>query len=169
MLRFLWVGCAGIIVAAAIWSRRDAAAVRVGRVGVAALYIGAGAAVNGFFLARGDDYADFADGSYIPFVRDTWQSLVVPNHDVWISLLIALEGSVGLLAISGGRRTQVAYAAAIAFHVALLSFGWGFYLWSIPMIAALTTLLRAERRATFGVGAAAPQVRQPRTHDFVRT
>jgi len=36
------------------------------------------------------------------------------------------------------------FAAAIAFHVALLSLGWGFYLWSIPMIGALSLLLRAE-------------------------
>jgi hypothetical protein len=33
------------------------------------LYLGAGAAVNVFLLPRGDDYAKFADGSYIAFVR----------------------------------------------------------------------------------------------------
>ena len=48
----------------------------------------------------------------------------------------------------GGRETQLAYGAGIAFHVALLSFGWGFYLWSVPMIAALMTLLRRERAQT---------------------
>ena len=110
------------------------------------LYLGGGAAVNAFFLLRGDDYAKFADGSYLAFVRRTWRTLVVPNHETWISLLIVFEVMVGLLAMRGGRRTQLAYAAAIAFHVALLSFGWGFYLWSVPMIAALSQLLRAEQR-----------------------
>ena len=147
MLPFVWLVCASVVVTAAIRSRRSTAALRVGRFGVGVLYLGAGAAVNAFFLLRGDDYAEFANGAYIGFVRDTWESLVVPNHDLGISLLILFEGAVGALAIVGGRRTQVAYTAAIAFHVALLSFGWGFYLWSIPMIAALVTLLRAERSA----------------------
>ena len=52
---------------------------------------------------------------------------------------------MGLLALRGGRWTQWALAAAIAFHVGLLSFGWGFYLWSIPMISAFVLLLRAAR------------------------
>jgi len=96
---------------------------------LAALYIGAGPGVNAFFLLRGDDYANLARGSYIPYVRDTLASLVVPNHDFFISALVAFELAVGVLALLGGRRTQIAYVAAIAFHVALLSFGWGFYVW----------------------------------------
>lgn len=146
LLPLLWVTCAGVIITAAIRVARHPDAVGTGRKGMAALYIGAGAAVNAFFLLRGDDYADFAQGSSIPFVRNTWASLVVPNHDQFIVALIAFELTVGILALLGGRATQVAYAAAIAFHIALLSFGWGFYLWSTPMIAALVTLLRAERR-----------------------
>jgi hypothetical protein len=145
MLPLIWVSCATVIVVAALRSRRHREALRAGRIGVGVLYLAAGAAVNGFFLLRGDDYAKFADGSYIPFVRDTWRSLVVPNHELFIGLLIAFEAAVGVLAFAGGRWTQVAYVAALAFHVALLSFGWGFYLWSLPMVAALLTLLRAER------------------------
>jgi hypothetical protein len=147
ILVIVWVTCAAVVVTAAIRSRRHPSALHIGRVGVGVLYIGAGAAVNTFFLVRGDDYAKFAAGSYIPFVRDTWNSVVVPNHEAWISLLVAFELAVGVLALLGGRRSQLAYAAAIAFHVALVSFGWGFYLWSVPMAAALTTLLRAERRS----------------------
>ena len=81
-------------------------------------------------------------------MKETWRSLVVPNHHLFIATLIAFEAAVGLLALMGGRRTQLAYGAAIAFHVALLSFGWGFYLWSVPMIAALTVLFRRERAVT---------------------
>ena len=88
----------------------------------------------------------WVDGAYIPFVRETWRSLVVPNHGLFISLLIVFETAVGLLVLSGGKRTQLGLAAAIAFHIALLAFGWGFYLWSMPMIGALVLLLRAERQ-----------------------
>jgi hypothetical protein len=72
--------------------------------------------------------------------------MVVPNHHLFISLLIGFEVAVGLLVLGGGKRTQVGLAAAIAFHVALLSFGWGFFVWSIPMIGALCLLLGAERQ-----------------------
>lgn len=146
MVQIVWVLCGAVIVAAAVRARRHPSALRVGRLGFAFLYLAAGAAVNAFFLLRGDDYAKFASGSYIPFVRETWASLVVPNVEIWIGLLILFEASVGVLALLGGRRTQLAYGAAIAFHIALCSFGWGFYLWAVPMIAALTRLLRAERQ-----------------------
>ena len=143
----LWVGCAVAIVTAAVRSRHDAGALRFGRHAVGVLYLGAGAAVNGVFLLRGDDYAKFADGAYVRFVRDTWRDVVVPHHHAWIALLIAFELVVGVLALLGGRLTQLGYVAAIAFHVALLSFGWGFYLWSVPMVWALSVLLRGELRA----------------------
>jgi hypothetical protein len=128
-------------------SRRHERALRTGRIAFAILYIAAGACVNALFLLRGDDYANFADGASIDFVRSTWRDLVVPHDEIWIGLLIAFELAVGVLALLGGRRTQLAYGAAIAFHIALLAFGWGFFLWSVPMIAALATLLRAERTA----------------------
>ena len=144
---FLWVGCAVAIVTAAVRSRHDVGALRLGRRAVGGLYIGAGAAVNALFLLRGDDYAEFADGAYVRFVRDTWREVVVPHHHEWIALLIAFELGVGVLALLGGRRTQIGYVAAITFHVALLSFGWGFYLWSVPMVWALSVLLRGELRA----------------------
>lgn len=147
MLPIIWITCGAVIVAAAVRSRRHPGALRTGRFGVGVLYIAAGAAVNAFFLLRGDDYAKFADGAYVAFVRHTWNTLVVPNHDIWISLLIVFELAVGVLAMLGGRRTQLGYIAAIAFHVALLSFGWGFYLWSVPMVWALSVLLRGELRA----------------------
>lgn len=147
ILPILWVGSALAIAISALRSRHDERALEFGRGAVGFLYIVAGAGANAYFLLRGDDYHDFASGSYLPFVRETWVDLVVPHHDAWISVLIVFELGVGLLAVAGGRRTQVAYGAAIAFHLALLSFGWAFYLWSVPMVAALVVLLRSERQA----------------------
>jgi uncharacterized membrane protein YphA (DoxX/SURF4 family) len=147
LLPILWVTCAAVVVVSAVRVRHHrTTALRTARFAMAALYLVAGAAVNLFFLLRGDDYAEFARGSYLPFVRDTWASLVVPNHDAFISVLIVFEVAVGVLVLLGGRRTQLAYAAAILFHVALLSFGWGFFLWSVPMVAAMVRLLHAERQ-----------------------
>jgi hypothetical protein len=146
MLPVIWVTCAVVIVTAAIRAGHDRRAARVGPWAVAVLFLGAGALVNAIFLATGEDYADFADGAYVAFVGDTWRDVVVPNRHLFISLLIAFETAIGLLVLAGGKRTQLGYVAAIAFHVALLSFGWGFYLWAIPMIGAFSLLLRAERQ-----------------------
>lgn len=148
MLQVIWVSCAVVIITAAVRSRTRDGALRLGRLGVGVLYLAAGAFVNALFIVRGDDYRGFADGAYVPFVRETWNSLVVPNHHVFIWTLVAFEAAVGVLVLLGGRRTQLAYALAIAFHVALLSFGWGIYLWSLPMVWALARLLQAERRVT---------------------
>lgn len=46
----------------------------------------------------------------------------------------------------GGRRAEAGLLAAAAFHVALLSFGWGFFLWAVPMVFALTRLLLVPHR-----------------------
>lgn len=146
MLPIVWIACAAVIITAALRVDHHRGALRTGRLGVSVLYLGAGALVNAAYLVRGDNYEKFADGSYLAFVRDTWRSLVVPNHYVFISLLVLFELAVGILVLSGGKRTQLALGAAFAFHVALLSFGWGFYLWSLPMLGALGLLLRAERR-----------------------
>lgn len=147
MLQVTWVLLGVVIVWAGVRSRADLRALRVGRLALAALFLGAGALVNAVFVVRGDDYADFAAGSYLPFVRDTWASLVVPNHHLFIGgLLVAFEAAVGVLALLGGRRAAVALIGAIGFHVALLSFGWGFFLWSLPMLVGLVLLLRAQLR-----------------------
>ena len=108
---------------------------RVGRWAVGVLFIGAGALVNAALLVAGEDYADFASGSAVAFVRDTWRDLVVPNRYLFSTPLVVFEATVGRLVLAGGRRTQVGLVAAIAFHVAPLSFGWGFALWSFPMVA----------------------------------
>jgi hypothetical protein len=154
MLAIIWVACAAAIIAAALRAKHSTRATRTGQLGVAALYLGAGALVNAMFLATGENYAGFADGAYIPFVRDTWRDLVVPNHYLFISLLIIFVAAVG---VAGGKRAQVSLAAANAFHVARLSFGWGFYVWSIPMIRALSLLLRAEQQQDMPVAEVIPR------------
>ena len=135
-----------VIVVAAVRARRSDVALQVGLVAVGGLFVLAGALVNAAYLARGDDYAAFARGSSFAFVRDTWTSLVVPHHHLFIGLLVVFEATVGVLVLLGPRARTVGLVAAIVFHVLLVSFGWGFALWSAPMVVALALLLRAARR-----------------------
>jgi hypothetical protein len=50
----------------------------------------------------------------------------------------------GLLILAGGPRTRLGLLAAIAFHFGLMLFGWGFWFWSVPMLAMLVALLRCD-------------------------
>lgn len=141
----VWSVLGLVIFLAAIRAARSPQALRVGRWAVGALFIGAGAGVNAWYLARGDDYGGFADGSQFAFVREAWRSVVAPDQVFFISLLIAFELAVGALVLGGDRRSEWGLIAAIGFHVALMTFGWAFALWSVPMLFAFALLLRAQR------------------------
>jgi hypothetical protein len=146
LLPLAWVSFGLVILVSGVLAAHHPAARRVGRYAVGGLYLAAGALVNAAFVVTGEDYHDFADGAYVPFVRETWHSLVLPHHTWFIGALVLFEAAVGVLVLLGGRWTPIGLGLAIAFHVALLSFGWAIYAWSIPMIAALALLLRAEVR-----------------------
>lgn len=142
----VWVICGAAIFFSALFAARSRTAMYLGRAAIGILFVAAGAFFNALNLASGGDYGTFAQDSYIPFVRHTWLSLVAPHQDIFIPLLIAFEVAVGLLAVSGGRRTQLALVGVIGFHLGLMCFGWIYYAWSIPMIFSFVLLLRAERR-----------------------
>jgi uncharacterized membrane protein YphA (DoxX/SURF4 family) len=144
-LPVVWFGLGVVIVACSVRAARSRRAYLLGVRTVSLLWVVAGAAVNAYFLARGDDYSGFADGASTSFVRSTWESVVVPQHTLFIGLLIAFEAAVGLLVLVEGRVRQVALGLLIAFNVALVSFGWGFLVWSVPMVSALSLLGRADR------------------------
>jgi hypothetical protein len=135
-----------VIFVAAVWAWWSRRAMYVGRVAVATLFLAGGALFNTLTFATGGDYGSFADGSYLAFVENTWHSVVAPHQYLFIPVLIAFEVAVGVLVLSGGRRTQLALVAAIGFHVGLVFFGWQYYPFSIAMIVAFVLLMRAERK-----------------------
>ena len=141
----LWVGLGVVIVVSSLRAARSRGAYLVGVTAVGALWVVAGAGANGYLLARGDDYSGFAAGASTAFVRETWESLVVPHHTIFIGFLIGFEAVSGALVLAGGRIRQVALVLLIGFNVALVSFGWGFLVWSVPLVLALCLLWRAGR------------------------
>jgi hypothetical protein len=98
-------------------------------------------------LVSAQDYASFADQAHFDWVTAAWRAVVAPNVFLFISLLVVFEAVVGVLILSGGRRTQVGLVGAIAFHLAMWLFGWGVTIYALIMVPALALLLRAERRA----------------------
>lgn len=156
MEKIMWLVLGGVALVAALRAGRSRRARYLGRWALAVLFIVFGAAVNAIYLFLGTDYyADFADPSPFAFVRHTWTSLVVPNTEFFIALLIIAEATAGALILSGGRRTQIGIIALIGFHIGQLAFGGVLWIWSPLMLVALGMLLRAERQAT------APPARTP--------
>jgi hypothetical protein len=113
--------------------------------------------VGGFFLFTGgihvgivaadtELYRHFADAAPA-WVHEAWQEVFMAAPTAWGLLLAAVEVAMGLLLLSHGRAVRVGWAGVIAFHVGLLFFGWGIWLWSVPVLVVLVIASRAEEQA----------------------
>lgn len=143
----VWLVCGVATVTAAVFANRSTRARYTGRVAVGSLFVVGGALLHVINLATGADYAGFADPAHFAWVTRVWEAVVPPNHVVLIGLLAVFEAAVGVLALSGGRRTPLGYAGVIAFYAVLWLFGWIETGWVLVMLPAMVVLLVAEWRA----------------------
>ena len=142
----MWLVLGVTVIVASLRADRGDRARLVARVALGVLFLVFGALVNLVYLVTDwDSFAGFGEMSQFAFVRDTWASLVAPNTGFFIGLLIVGEATAGVLVLSGGRRLEAGLVLLLAFHVGLLPFGWWLWLYAVPMLGALTLLLRAER------------------------
>ena len=158
----VWLVCGATTLVAAVLANRSRRARYVGRAAVGVLFILGGALVHVINLATGVDYAGFADPAHFAWVTDAWRAFVGPNQGLYIGLLVVFELTVGVLTISGGRRTQLGLVGVIGFYLALWLFGWFETVWVLAMIAPMVLLLRAERRAASGHAAQVEQAPRAR-------
>jgi hypothetical protein len=142
----LWVVCGVATIAAGVMVGRSRRWMLLGRAAVGVLFLIGGAILHAINLATGGDYTSFADPAHFAWVTDTWREVVPPNQTLLIGLLAAFEATVGILILSGGRRTQLGYVGVIGFYLALWLFGWFETVWCLLMLPAMVLLLQAERR-----------------------
>jgi hypothetical protein len=145
--QILWLACGIATIVAAVLASRSRRARLIGRAATGVLFIVGGALLHVVNLATGVDYAGFADPAHFAWVTDTWRAVVGPNQVLFIGLLVVFEATVGVLTISGGRRTQLGLMGVIGFYLALWLFGWIETAWCVVMLPFMVLLLRAERRA----------------------
>lgn len=146
MEKIMWLVLGGTAFVAALRAGRSQRARYVGRWALGILFIAFGAVVNAIYLATAPEYYDdFAEPSPFGFVRDRWESLVLPDLTFFISLLIVAEVVAGALVLSGGKWTQAGLVALIGFHVGQLAFGGVMWIWAPLMLVTFVLLLRAER------------------------
>jgi hypothetical protein len=113
-----------------------------------------GPVVGGFYLSMGgvhlgivadpQTYRHFADSGLFGFVRDGWLEIFMAYPDVFGLLLAAGETLLGVLLLLGGRAAIFGWVGAIAFHLLLMLFGFGIWLWCIPALALLALLARQD-------------------------
>jgi len=112
--------------------------------------------VGGFFLTMGgvhlglvaadpQVYQHFADDGLFPFVRDGWRDIVMEAPTLWGLLLMAGEIVLGTLLLVGGRVARWGWYGVIAFHLLIMLFGFGVWIWSIPALVVLITLARWDQ------------------------
>ena len=114
------------------------------RRGVALLYIG-GAVVHislASFHARA--YETFSDGALFHIVDSGWREVFMSDPRAWALLLALGEACLGAALLLGGRAARWGYVGVIVFHAALMSFGWGFWLWSVPALCFLVWLAHRD-------------------------
>ena len=91
----------------------------------------------GIVFADAGTYRHFADASYLPFVTRMWRDVVMAHPATWGLLLAGGEIVLGTLLLHGGRAAQAGWLGVIAFHLLLMTFGFGIWLWSVPVLPLL--------------------------------
>lgn len=94
----------------------------------------------GMVMADPQSYEGFGDAGLFGFVRDGWDQIVMANPAAWGLLAMAGELALGLLLMTRGRAVKIGWTGVILFHVLLMLFGFGYWLWSVPALAVLVPL-----------------------------
>ena len=82
-------------------------------------------------------YRDVADAAWLPGIATAWQDVFMAHPAFW-GLMVALgEFVIATGLLTGGRAARYGLAGAAAFHVGLMTLGWGYWMWSVPVLAIL--------------------------------
>jgi hypothetical protein len=111
---------------------------------VGGFYLTMGGVNAGIVFADPTTYAHFADGSFLGFVRSTWRDVVMSTPALWGMLLAGGEIVLGVLLLRGGRGARIGWAGVLVFHVLLMLFGPGTWVWCIPVLVVLLPVARAD-------------------------
>jgi hypothetical protein len=122
---------------------REGTPARRGRLVTGGLFLSTGGVHLGIVAAGTGFYRHFADHA-LPFVHDGWATVFMAAPAFFGLCLFAGETLMGVLLLAGGRWARAGWLGVIAFQVLLMLFGVGFWLWSLPALAVLVPLARAD-------------------------
>jgi hypothetical protein len=111
---------------------------------VGGFYLTMGGINAGIVFADPQAYEHFADVAYLDFVTQQWRAIVMAIPSFWGLLLAVGEIFLGTLLFRGGRGARIGWVGVLAFHVLLMLFGPGTWLWCIPALAVMVPAARAD-------------------------
>ena len=111
---------------------------------VGGFYLTMGGINAGIVLADPRAYQHFADDAYLDFVTQQWRDIVMTSPALWGLLLAAGEIALGTLLLHGGPAARIGWVGVLSFHLLLMLFGPGTWLWCIPALAVLVPAARAD-------------------------
>jgi hypothetical protein len=117
---------------------------RRGRLIVGGFFLCTGGVHLGIVAADTSFYTHFADQALLTFVRDGWSEIFMSTPVFWGLCLFLGETALGVLLMIGGPGARVGWVGVIAFHLLLMLFGIGFWLWSLPALVVLVPLARLD-------------------------
>lgn len=129
------------------WVRSTSSSLRPSRLcrTVGCLFLWTSGIHVGIVAADPEAYRSFADGA-LPVIREAWSGVFMASPVAW-GLAVALgELLIGLATLRSGRWTLLGLYGAIGFHLCLMLFGWGFWLWSLPALGVLVPGVVREAR-----------------------
>lgn len=85
----------------------------------------------GLALFDPEGYRPFADAALFDWVDSGWQNIFMADPRAFALLLSVGEFMLTAVLLLSPR---LGYLGVIAFHLALMLFGWGFWLWCLPAL-----------------------------------
>ena len=120
--------------------------VPVATTAVGGFYLAMAGINAGLAIADASLYRHFADAGLFGFVRDGWAQVVMVHPQVWVALLAAAEALIGASLLAGGRFARAGWMGVLAFHVLLLPFGFGVWIYAVPALVFFAWLAHRDWR-----------------------
>lgn len=79
-------------------------------------------------------YASYGENASMSWVSTLWADIFMANPAGWGLAAAAIEITIGVLLLVGGRPAKLGWIAVAAFQVALILLGWGYLLWIVPAL-----------------------------------
>ena len=98
----------------------------------------------GIVAADPQTYASVPAQSPWAFIQTAWADIFMANPRLWGLFAAALEVSLGVLLLVGGRASKLGWVGVIAFQFPLILFGWAYLAWSLPAVAVLYRAARHD-------------------------
>jgi hypothetical protein len=120
---------------------------KIARIIFGILYLGGAAANLAMLLLNSPAfYNAFADESLIPFYREAWAAVAVPNMALFVPLLILYEIVLGVMFLIGGRFLKLALVGGILFCLGTVPFGFKMMSTNLPLGLIQAFMLWIELR-----------------------